>query len=144
MKIFNPVREILFDYILIVAESTLSIAVIGSAFLGGHSICFAYFFLPFVLAAACLIPCIPVYVFEDMTVTQIMVQRAVELVVIVLCMVGTTRILTGGTISRAGYVAVAVISAVLDVVTYLVKWYFDKSEVDKINRKIQEYRRNRR
>lgn len=34
MKEFDPFREFLFDYITVVAENTLAIAVIGSIFAG--------------------------------------------------------------------------------------------------------------
>ena len=50
MKEFDPVREFIFDYITVVAENTLAIAVIGSIFVRDASISFVYFFLPFVLA----------------------------------------------------------------------------------------------
>ena len=60
MKEFDPVREFIFDYITVVAENTLAIAVIGSIFVRDASISFVYFFLPFVLALICMIPCIPI------------------------------------------------------------------------------------
>lgn len=47
MKEFDPFREFLFDYITVVAENTLAIAVIGSIFAGDVNISFGYFFLPF-------------------------------------------------------------------------------------------------
>ena len=70
MKEFDPVREFIFDYITVVAENTLAIAVIGSIFVRDASISFVYFFLPFVLALICMIPCIPIYLKEDMTVKR--------------------------------------------------------------------------
>ena len=54
MKEFDPVREFIFDYITVVAENTLAIAVIGSIFVRD--------------ARICMIPCIPIYLKEDMTV----------------------------------------------------------------------------
>ena len=71
MKEFDPFREFLFDYITVVAENTLAIAVIGSIFAGDVNISFGYFFLPFLLAFLCMLPCIPIYLKEDMTVKQI-------------------------------------------------------------------------
>ena len=61
MKEFDPMRRFVFDYITVVAENTLSIAVIGSIFVKDASIDFTYFFLPFVLAFICMLPCIPIY-----------------------------------------------------------------------------------
>ena len=75
MKEFDPKREFLFDYITVVAECTFAIAVIGSLFARNNSISFVYFFLPFGLALICMIPCIPIYLKEDMTISQIMWQR---------------------------------------------------------------------
>ena len=34
-------------------------------------------------------------------------------------------------------------TAVCDVLSYLVKWYLEKEEADKINRRIAEHRRKR-
>ena len=75
MKEFDPKREFLFDYITVVAECTFAIAVIGSLFARNNSISFIYFFLPFGLALICMIPCIPIYLKDDMTIPQIMWQR---------------------------------------------------------------------
>ena len=78
MKEFDPKREFLFDYITVVAECTFAIAVIGSLFARNNSISFVYFFLPFGLALICMIPCIPIYLKEDMTISQIMWQRGID------------------------------------------------------------------
>ena len=117
MKEFDPKREFLFDYITVVAECTFAIAVIGSLFARNNSISFIYFFLPFGLALICMIPCIPIYLKEDMTITQIMWQRGIELVVLEIAMCA--------------------------VLSYLVKWYLEKEEADKINRRIAERRRKK-
>lgn len=39
------------------------------------------------------------------------------------------------------YVAILISTAVCDVLSYLVKWYLEKEEADKINRRIAERRR---
>ena len=41
------------------------------------------------------------------------------------------------------YVAILISTAVCDVLSYLVKWYLEKEEADKINRRIEERRRKK-
>ena len=141
MKEFDPKREFLFDYITVVAECTLAVAVIGSVFAGNSNITFLYFFLPFGLAFICMIPCIPIYLKEDMTIPQIMWQRGIELVVLEIAMCLTVRLVMGDGLPRSVYVAILVSTAFFDVLSYLVKWYLEKEEADKINRRIAEYRK---
>ena len=143
MKEFDPVREFIFDYITVVAENTLAIAVIGSIFVRDASISFAYFFLPFVLALICMIPCIPIYLKEDMTVKQILLQRGIELVVLEVAMCLAIRFVMGESFPEIGYVAILISTAFFDVLSYLIKWYLEKEEADKINRKIEEHRRKK-
>lgn len=143
MKEFDPLREFIFDYITVVAENTLSIAVIGSIFVRNESITFVYFFLPFVLALLCMIPCIPIYLKEDLTVKQVLIQRSVELVVLEIAMYWVIRFLIGDMLPAAGYVAILFSVAFFDVLAYLIKWYLEKEEADKINRRIQERRKRR-
>lgn len=141
MKEFDPLREFLFDYITVVAENTLAIAVIGSIFAGNANISFLYFFLPFGLAFLCMLPCIPIYLKEDMTVKQILWQRGIELVVLEVVMCLAIRFVMGETFPKAGYVAILISTAFFDVLSYLVKWYLEKEEADKINRKIAQHRK---
>ncbi len=143
MKEFDPLREFIFDYITVVAENTLSIAVIGTIFVRNESITFVYFFLPFVLALLCMIPCIPIYLKEDLTVKQVLIQRSVELVVLEIAMYWVIRFLIGDMLPAAGYVAILFSVAFFDVLAYLIKWYLEKEEADKINRRIQERRKRR-
>lgn len=143
MKEFDPLREFIFDYITVVAENTLSIAVIGTIFVRNESITFVYFFLPFVLALLCMIPCIPIYLKEDLTVKQVLIQRSVELVVLEIAMYWVIRFLIGDMLPVAGYVAILFSVAFFDVLSYLIKWYLEKEEADKINRRIQERRKRR-
>ncbi len=143
MKKFDPLREFIFDYITVVAENTLSIAVIGTIFVRNESITFVYFFLPFVLALLCMIPCIPIYLKEDLTVKQVLIQRSVELVMLEIAMYWVIRFLIGDMLPAAGYVAILFSVAFFDVLSYLIKWYLEKEEADKINRRIQERRKRR-
>lgn len=143
MKEFDPVREFIFDYITVVAENTLAIAVIGSIFVRDASISFVYFFLPFVLALICMLPCIPIYLKEDMTVKQVLLQRGIELVVLEIAMCFAIRFVMGESFPQIGYVAILISTAFFDVLSYLIKWYLEKEEADKINRKIKEHRRKK-
>ncbi|MGN1187088.1 MAG: hypothetical protein ACI4R6_01225 [Lachnospiraceae bacterium] len=141
MKDFDPMREFIFDYITVVAENTLAIAVIGTIFVRNASIGFAYFFLPFILALVCMLPCIPIYLKEDMSIKQVMIQRGVELVVLELAMYFAVRFMFGELVPTAGYVAIMVSTAFFEVLSYLIKWYLEKGEADRINRRIQEHRK---
>ena len=143
MKEFDPVREFLFDYITVVAECTLAIAFVGSIFAQNVSISFLYFFLPFGLAFLCMLPCIPIYLKEDMTVRQIWCQRGVELLVLEIAMCLTVRLVMGEALPKAGYAAILISTAFFDVLSYLIKWYLEKEEADKINRKIEENRKRK-
>ena len=106
MKEFDPLREFVFDYITVVAENTLAIAVIGSIFVPDASISFWYFFLPFGLAFLCMLPCIPIYLKEDMTIKQVIVQRLAELIILEIAMYVAIRFVIGETLPTAGYVAI--------------------------------------
>ena len=46
-------------------------------------------------------------------------------------------------VSIVVYVAILISTAVCDVLSYLVKWYLEKEEADKINRRIEERRRKK-
>lgn len=143
MKEFDPMRRFVFDYITVVVENTLSIAVIGSIFVKDASIDFTYFFLPFVLAFICMLPCIPIYLKEDMTVKQVMIQRSVELIVLEIAMYLAIRYVFGDMLPKGGYIAILFSVAFFEVLSYLIKWYLEKEEADKINRKLEEHRRKR-
>ena len=140
MKEFDPIREFLFDYITVVAENTLAIAVIGSIFVRDASISFAYFFLPFVLAFLCMLPCIPIYLKEDLSIKQVLIQRVVELVVLEIAMYVAVRFVMGELLPTAGYIGILISTAFFDVLSYVIKWYLEKEEASKINRKLQELR----
>ena len=140
MKEFDPFREFIFDYIVTVVENALAIAVIGSIFLRDVTISFPYFFIPFVLGLICMLPCIPIYLKEDLTIRQILLQRGVELVVLEIAMYKAAQILTGDRLPKAGYVAILFSVAFFQTLSYFIKWYLEKEEADKINRKIQQHR----
>ena len=95
------------------------------------------------LAFICMIPCIPIYLKEDMTIPQIMWQRGIELVVLEIAMCAVIYLIMGDSVSIVVYVAILISTAVCDVLSYLVKWYLEKEEADKINRRIAEHRRKK-
>lgn len=143
MKEFDPMREFLFDYITVVAENTLAIAVIGTIFVRNVNISFVYFFLPFVLAFLCMLPCIPIYLKDDMTVKQVLLQRGIELVVLEVAMCLAIYFVMGEQFPMIGYMAILLSTAFFDVLSYIIKWYLEKEEADKINKKIEEHRRKK-
>ena len=52
-------------------------------------------------------------------------------------------LIMGDSVSIAVYVAILISTSVCDVLSYLVKWYLEKEEADKINRRIAEHRRKK-
>lgn len=50
---------------------------------------------------------------------------------------------TVDSVSKIVYVAILISTAVCDVLSYLVKWYLEKEEADKINRRIAERRKKK-
>ncbi len=143
MKEFDPFREFVFDYITTVAENTLAIAVIGSIFVPNANISFVYFFLPFLLSFICMLPCIPIYLKEDMTIKQVLVQRVVEWIVLEIAMYAAIRLIIGEMLPISGYVAILFSVTFFDVLSYLIKWYLEKEEAEKINRRLKEHRMRR-
>ena len=62
-------------------------------------------------------------------------------VVLEIAMCAVIYLIMGDSVSIAVYVAILISTAVCDVLSYLVKWYLEKEEADKINRRIAERRR---
>lgn len=141
MKNSDVLKRMLSDFLNINAETTLAIAIIGSIFAGNVRITYHYFFIPLILSIIYMIPCIPVYFKENMTIKQVMLQRTAELIVIEAATIGVTYLLAGDVFSIYGYVAVGISVLVFDVLTYLLQWYFEKSTADNINRIINEMRK---
>lgn len=141
MKNSDVLKRMLSDFLNINAETTLTIAIIGSIFAGNVRITYHYFFIPLILSIIYMIPCIPVYFKENMTIKQVMLQRTAELIVIEAATIGVTYLLAGDVFSIYGYVAVGISVLVFDVLTYLLQWYFEKSTADNINRIINEMRK---
>ncbi len=140
MKKSEAVKSIALNFIIIIAETTLSIAVIGSIFAGDVAIDYRYFFLPFALSVLYMLPCLPVYLKENMTVKQVMIQRIAELVIIEAATLFAAYLLVGEKLTAGGYIAVGISVLIFDIASYLLQWIFEKNEADKINKIISEMR----
>jgi len=64
------------DLFFVQAECVLSFAIVGTIFAREQAISYAHFFLPLAMGALCMLPCLPVYIIENMTIAQVIVQRA--------------------------------------------------------------------
>ena len=87
-----------------------------------------------------MLPCIPIYLKEDLSIKQVLIQRVVELVVLEIAMYVAVRFVMGELLPTAGYIGILISTAFFDVLSYLIKWYLEKEEAAKINRRIQELR----
>lgn len=140
MKNSDIFKTMLSDFLNINAETTLSVAIIGSIFAKDVQITYKYFFIPVLLSVIYMLPCLPIYFKEDMTVKQVIFQRAVELIVIEAATLGVAYLLVGHVLKTAGYIAVGISVLVFDVLTYVLQWYFEKNTADKINGIIRDMR----
>lgn len=131
-------KRMLSDYIMIQAETALAIGIIGSIFAGDEKITYHYFFLPAILGFICMLPCIIIYIKEDMTIKQVIIQRVLELIVLECAIIGIIYYIVGDTIGRAGYIAIGVSVLFFDVLTYALSWYLEKKEADMLNEKLRE------
>ena len=141
MMSFYMVKEIIFDFINVVIEKTFAITVISSIFVRNVNARYEYVYLPFILAAVCVLSYIPVYINEDMMIKQILLHKAAELLLLEVSMCFIVFYSTGGNISGLVYVAVIVFTAFFDALSYMISWYLDMERADIINRKIAERRR---
>ena len=133
MKHSSVWKQMVSDYVLIQAETALSIAIIGSIFLREERIPYSYFFLPAIIGFICMLPCIITYFKEDMTVKQIMAQRVIEWVVLELAILCMVRYLVGDLLGMAGYVGIGISVTVFDIATYGISYALEKREADAIN-----------
>lgn len=140
MKKGEILKSIALNYLIIVAETTLSVAVIGSIFAGDIAINYSYFYIPIVLSVFYMLPCLPIYLKENMTVKQVMIQRFVELIIIEAATLFAAYLLIGAKLGVGGYIAVGVSVLIFDIATYALQWVFEKNEADKINKIISEMR----
>lgn len=137
------IKRMVSDYIIVQAEIALSFGIVGSIFAGDVPITFSYFLLPAVLGLICMLPCIIVYVKEDMTVKQVMIQRIVEWIVLEAVILWIAYKMVGDVPGVAGYVAMAVSILAFDVASYVISYYLEKREADDVNVKLREIRAER-
>lgn len=140
MKYSNAIKQMLSDYILIQAETAISIGIIGSIFAGKEKITYSYFFLPALIGFICMLPCVITYFKEDMTIKQILVQRVVEWIVLEAAMMGVAYYLVGDVPGKVGYIAIGFCVLFFDIATYGISYYLEKGEADTINEKLRENR----
>ena len=76
-----------------------------------------------------------------MTIKQILLHKAAELLLLEISMCFVVFCSTGGNISGLVYVAVIVFTAFFDALSYMIRWYLDMEKADIINRKIAEHRK---
>jgi len=122
------------DLFLVETECVLSFAVVGTIFARGAAVSYAHFFIPLALGVICMIPCLPVYLIENMSIPQVIVQRSAELFVLEAVCVWTARLLAGDFLGTPGLVAVAVITALFDVLSYCVAYMLEKAESERLNK----------
>lgn len=126
------------DLFFVQVECVLSFAIVGTIFAREASISYAYFFIPLVLGALCMVPCLPVYLIENMSIPQVIVQRSVELVVLEAACVWTANFLAGDFLGKTGLVVVAALTALFDVLSYSVAYLLEKAESERLNKKLKE------
>ena len=136
-------RSIAFNFLNVIAETTLSIAIIGAIFAGDVKITYHYFFLPIILSVAYMLPCLPVYLKENMSVKQVIVQRIIELIIIEAGTLFIAHLLIGEHLGIVGYIVVGASVLIFDVLSYLTQYIYEKSKAEKINKIISNMRGKR-
>ena len=119
-------------------ECVLSFAVIGTIFARDATISYAHFFVPLALGVICMLPCLPVYLIESMSIPQVIVQRSAELAVLEAVCVWTAHFLAGGFLGRLGLWAVAASVLLLDALSYLTAYLLEKAESERLNKTLKE------
>jgi len=138
----DTVKKIIFDFLVVVAESVLAFAVLGTIFARDMQITYAYFFLPLVLSVIYMLPCIILYVKEDLTIGQIIFQRIAEWIVIEIITEIIIYKIIGDKMPIAGYVGVGIAIFVLDFVSYITSYIFEKKNTELINNIIMENKKS--
>ena len=126
------------DLFFVQAECVLSFAVIGTIFARDAAISYAHFFIPLAMGAICMLPCLPVYLIENMTIPQVIAQRLLELAVLEPLCVWTANFLAGDFLGTPGLVVVAALTALFDALSYSVAYLMEKAESERLNKKLRE------
>lgn len=126
------------DLFFVQTECVLSFAIVGTIFAREQAISYAHFFVPLAMGALCMLPCLPVYIIENMTIAQVIVQRAAELLVLEAACVWTANLLAGAFLGKPGLFAVAALTAFFDALSYSVAYLMEKAESERLNKKLKE------
>jgi|GEM_PF-1013242 len=126
------------DLFFVQTECVLSFAIVGTIFAREQAISYAHFFVPLAMGALCMLPCLPVYIIENMTIAQVIVQRAAELLVLEAACVWTANFLAGDFLGKPGLFAVAALTAFFDALSYSVAYLMEKAESERLNKKLKE------
>lgn len=126
------------DLFFVQAECVLSFAIVGTIFAREQAISYAHFFIPLVMGALCMVPCLPVYLIENMSIPQVIVQRSVELLVLEAACVWTANFLAGDFLGKPGLIAVAALTALFDVLSYSAAYWLEKAESKRLNQILRE------
>ena len=126
------------DLFFVETECVFSFAVIGTIFARSASISYAHIFVPLVLGVICMLPCLPVYLIENMTIPQVIVQRSAEFLVLEAVCVWTANFLAGDFLGKPGLVAVAAATAFFDALSYSVAYWLEKAESERLNKTLKE------
>ncbi len=124
------------DLFFVETETVLSFAIIGSIFARDASITYVHFFIPLVMGFIYMLPCIPVYVKEDMTIPQVIVQRVAELIVLEVICIYVGNYLAGKYLDIPGLIGIGVSVVFFDVLSYYFAYRMEKAESEKLNKKI--------
>ena len=136
----NGWKKFLSDYILVQAETTLSIGIIGTIFARDIKVSLSYFFIPAILGLFYMLPCLVLYFKDDLKVWQIVLQRFIEWIMIEVGTMYTMKILFGEVISKAVYIAAFISVSVFMILTTVISDLLEKKELNDLNTKLKNIR----
>jgi len=133
----ETIKRMTSDFFMIQAENTLSIGIIGSIFLPKENITYLYFFLPLLLSILCMIPCLPVYLCENLPIKLVIAQRIIELIILEIAYLWIMSILFGEKFPLFGYVVAGFSILFFDAATYLWNYTLEKRQAKRINQQLE-------
>lgn len=138
MKVNINLTSFFRDLFLVETESTLAFAVIGTIFARNASISYSYFFIPLLMGIFCMIPCIPVYLIENMTIPQVIGQRGAELIVLEFVCIWNAKLLAGEFLGKPGLCAVGACVLIFEALSYFTAYKMEKAETEHLNKRLKE------
>ena len=78
----------------------------------------------------CMIPCIPVYLLENMTIPQVIIQRGAELIVLEFVCIWNAKLLAGEFLGKPGLCAVGACVLIFDALSYFTAYKMEKAETE--------------